>query len=463
MQERTLNYKLILSIIATGLLSFSGVVVETATNITFPTLMKEFNVTTSNVQWMTTGYLLVASIMMPLSAFFKNNFSYKKLFSTATILFILGLLMDTLAPIFPILVLGRIIQGIGAGIALPLMFNIILEQAPTEKIGLLMGIGTLVTAIAPALGPTFGGLVVDSLGWRGIFALLIPVVIIALFLGILSIKQFSTPVRTKLDLSGLLMIAITFIGLIIGFSNLSNISNYPNNFWIPFLVGIIFLVIFIRHSLHSSHPLLNLEVFKNTKFTKHLTAFFMMQLTALGLSFILPNYIQLVNHQTALLAGLIVLPGAAIGAVFAPLGGTLLDNFGARRPIVIGIFLMVIASILFFVLGRSLNDLMILGIYIVYMVGTGMSFGNIMTNGIGQLDDNQNADGNGMFNMVQQFAGAVGTSIVSAIIAISQNGSSTASYAVRTATGSQHAFLVLLILLAIAWIIMQSATKKISD
>ncbi len=108
--EQKLNSKLSLSIIATGLMSFCGVVVETATNVTFPTLMNEFNVNTSAVQWMTTGYLLVASIMMPLSAYLKHNFTSKKLFITAAVLFLIGLIADATAPIFPVLVLGRIIK-----------------------------------------------------------------------------------------------------------------------------------------------------------------------------------------------------------------------------------------------------------------------------------------------------------------------------------------------------------------
>lgn len=451
-----LNSKLILSIVATGLLSFSGVVVETATNVTFPTLMKEFSVTTSSVQWMTTGYLLVAAIMMPLSAFLKNSFSSKKLFVFAASLFTIGLLADTLAPVFIVLVLGRIIQGIGAGIALPLMFNIILEQSPREKIGFLMGIGTLITAVAPAVGPTFGGIIVDAFGWRSIFGSLIPVVIIALIIGMVEIQQVKEPVKTSLDFLSVLYIAIAFIGLIIGFSNL---SKGLLKFLIPVVLGIIFLTLFVMRSQKISHPLLNLKVLKNKKFREHLIVFFLFQMIALGMSFILPNYIQLVDHSSALMAGLMVLPGAAIGAMFAPISGILLDNFGARKPIIFGTCLQIISMIIFSVMGRGLVIWSILGLYIIYMVGVGTSFGNTMTNGIGQLDPADNSDGNGLFNTVQQFAGAVGTSVVSAIVAISQSGSTTLSYATKTAIGSQHAFMFLLILLLISALLLNKATK----
>lgn len=460
---RQLNKRLIFSIIATGLLSFCGVVIETATNVTFPTLMKEFGVNTATVQWMTTGYLLIASIMMPLSAFLKKRFSSKKLFATASLLFIIGLILDVTAPTFIQLVSGRVIQGIGAGIALPLMFNIILEQAPLEKIGFLMGLGTLVTAIAPAIGPTYGGLIVDAFGWRGIFLFLIPVVILALIIGILSIQQFSEPSRPSLDILGLIYIAITFVGIIIGFSNLSAITEAPTTFLIPFIIGIISLVLFLKHSANSHSPLLNLSVFSNKSFSLHLGAYFLIQLEALGISFILPNYIQLVDHQTALIAGLIVLPGAAIGAILAPLSGTIYDKLGARKPIMSGIILQIIAMLLFFALGQHLTTWEILLIYIVLMLGMGAVMGNTMTNALQQLDDSQNADGNGMFNTVQQFAGAVGTAIVSTVITFSQNANSGLSYAAKTATGARNSFLMLLIFLIIASWALNKGTKTHSS
>ncbi|MFC7112452.1 MFS transporter [Lactobacillus kullabergensis] len=226
--QRKLDAKLICSIFAAGLMSFSGVLIETAGNVTFPVLMNDFHVNMATVQWMTTGYLLVASIIMPLSAYLKRNFSSRKLFVTAASLFICGLVIDAVANQFIFLVLGRVIQGAGAGIAIPLMFNIILERTPLDKIGLLMGIGTMITAVAPALGPTFGGLVVNTLGWRYIFIFIIPVMIISLLMGIASINDESKKIaHTQLDTAGFLSIALTFIGFIFAFSNLSTILQKP--------------------------------------------------------------------------------------------------------------------------------------------------------------------------------------------------------------------------------------------
>lgn len=182
--ERKIDHKLILSIIAAGIMSFSGVVVETAMNVTFPTLMKEFQVGTSTVQWITTGYLLVLSVIIPASSWLKRRFRTKALFLTANLLFIAGTILCVFAPTFALLLLGRLIQGIGTGIALPLMFNIVLEQAPYDKMGSMIGIASLITAIAPAVGPSLGGMLVNLLGWRMIFVVLLPLLILSLFFGL---------------------------------------------------------------------------------------------------------------------------------------------------------------------------------------------------------------------------------------------------------------------------------------
>ena len=138
-EDKKIDLKLILSIVATGIMSFSGVVVETSMNVTFPSLMEEFQIGTSSVQWITTGYLLV---------------------------------LATVTPVFSLLLLGRLIQGVGTGIALPLMFNITMEQVPEEKLGVMMGTASLITAMAPAVGPSLGGFIVNHFGWRIVFILL---------------------------------------------------------------------------------------------------------------------------------------------------------------------------------------------------------------------------------------------------------------------------------------------------
>lgn len=154
-------------------MSFSGVVVETAMNVTFPSLMEEFQIGTSSVQWITTGYLLVLAVIIPTSSYLKKRFRMKSLFMTAIILFIIGTVLAAVTPVFSLLLLGRLIQGVGTGIALPLMFNITMEQVPEEKLGVMMGTASLITAMAPAVGPSLGGFIVNHFGWRMVFIALL--------------------------------------------------------------------------------------------------------------------------------------------------------------------------------------------------------------------------------------------------------------------------------------------------
>jgi len=460
--ERKLDAKLICSIFAAGLMSFSGVLIETAGNVTFPVLMKDFQVNMATVQWMTTGYLLVASIIMPLSAYLKRNFTSKKLFVTAASLFICGLLIDTIARQFIFLVIGRVIQGAGAGIAIPLMFNIILEKTPLDKLGLLMGIGTMITAVAPALGPTFGGLVVNTLGWRYIFIFIIPVMIVSLIMGLFSIsdaKKKST--FTKLDIAGFLSIALTFVGFIFAFSNLSKVLQKPLMFVLPLVIGIISLIIFIKHSLNTTSPLINIRVFKNIRFTQGITAYFIFQVNTIGLSFILPNYVQIVNQSTAMTAGLLLLTGGLVGAILSPIGGRLLDSYGAQKPILTGAVFEMIGAILYSLFAMRLTSGKIILFYTVTMIGTGLIMGDTMTASIAHLNEKESTDGNGLFNMAQQFAGAAGTAIISAIMQFVEQMSSQNSTSGKYIDAAQVGLIFILIIVLAGVYLLYRATKPV--
>ena len=450
MSEEKISPKVIRAVVGAGMLSFCGVVVETAMNITFPTLMTEFGINTSTVQWMTTIYLLVVASVVPLSAYLKRSFKTKSVFLAANLLFILGILIDTIAPSFALLLFGRVVQGIGVGIALPLMFNIILDQVPMSKIGTMMGVGTLITAVAPAVGPTFGGLVASNLGWRFIFVLLIPLLLISLALGVTSIEQKA---REKLDILSVIAILCAFIGLILGINNLADYDFLSLPVLGSLFVGITGLVVLVKRSAQLVVPIVELSVLKDGKFAGHVVAFFLFQIVNLGLSFLIPNYIQMVNHSTSTVAGLLVFPGAFIGACFAPFSGSILDRLGAKKPIIFGVSMLVFALCLYSIFGLHLSNTWLTIFYILSMGGTGIAFGNVMTSGQKQIALKERADANAIFNTLQQFAGAVGTTIASLVVALSQTNSSL-SYSAATAQGSRNAFIVLLILAAVELVIL---------
>jgi len=443
--ERKLDLKLILSVIAAGLMSFTGVVVETSMNVTFPTLMKQFGVDTSMVQWITSGYLLVLSLIIPLSSFLKRRFRMKQIFLFAVIIFIIATVMCMLAPDFLILLLGRLLQGAGAGIALPLMFNIVLEQAPLDKMGFMMGIASLIAAIAPAVGPSFGGLVANTLGWRMIFAFLLPLLIVSMLCGIYAIRQSSATENISFDAAGYLLLALCFVSFIFAINSAGSKGWVSIQAAVLLLTAMAALILFVRHSEKVSRPLIKLSVFHSGKFDFSVLYLIMLQFICLGIGFLLPNYSQLVMGENALTAGCILLPGCIIGAILNPFTGKLLDRRGAALPILIGTVCALISSSMFAVSIKTASTTSLMLIYVFFAAAQGFTVGNIMTNGLRSLPDELNADGNAVFSTFQQLAGAVGTSVVSAIVASAQQ-KLPGDLAAGTRLGTQNSFLILLAL-----------------
>lgn len=456
MKDR-ISRSVLLSILAVGVMTFGGVTVETSMNITFPTLINEFHIGLNVVQWITTSYLLVLSSVIPISKFLKERYTVKSLFVFSGIMFLIGLIVDATAPSFAFILLGRIIQGIGTGITLPLMFNIILDNVPVSRLGFMMGVGSLITAAASAIGPTFGGVIVNTLGWRYIFIFLIPVLLIALALGIFSIPKINQNdlAKNRFDYGGFILVVITFFGLIIGISNISTADIISVNTLLPILIGIISLVIFIRIQSRKHQPLLNVNILKNSAYSKYLLAFFINQLIILGLAFVVPNYVQIINHSSSSVAGLILLPGAILGAIISPLSGALLDKLGAKKPILAGSGLIIISLLILTFSSSHISDGMFLALYSLIMIGIGLSYGNIMTKALSFLQNEIQADGNAILTTIQQFAGAIGTVIVATIITKVDNlnlGSATIGFAV--------ALLFLLIIMIIQFVVVLTTRDK---
>ena len=443
--EKRIDAKLVLSILAAGIMSFSGVVVETAMNVTFPTLMKEFGIGTSTVQWITTGYLLVLAIIIPASSYLKKRFKMKALFVTAVCLFILGTVMAAAAPVFPVLLGGRLIQGVGTGIALPMMFNIVLEQVPENRLGLMMGIATLITAIAPAVGPSLGGVIVSYFGWRMIFVALLPLLILSFLFGGTSMRQVTETGRVSFQIIDYLLLAAGFACFIFATSMASEAGWTSVRVIVLFLVSVLAIVVFYRRSIHSQSPLIDVKVFHSVTFTLSVIILLLIQFICLGLGYLIPNYSQIVSGEEALIAGCLLLPGCILGACIAPVSGRLLDRFGAKRPILTGVAAIMISLFCFSFFATRLTTALFIAFYLIFTFGQGFSTGNTMRNGLRQLAENLNADGNAVFTTLQQLAGAIGTSVVSTIVA-SVQAARPDDMALATMEGSRNAFYLLAVL-----------------
>ncbi len=436
--------RIVLAILSAGMLSFLGILDETATTVTFPILTKEFAVTTDQVQWVNTLVLLVIATIVPISSQIRLRILTKHIFILGILLFALGLVIDIITPRFDVLLLGRTLQGAGTGIGLPLMYNIILAEVPKEKMGLMMGIGTMITACAVAFGPVFGGIITDILNWRWIFIISLILIPITLLTGIYSIKQINSLQNVKIKYGQWLSLALALVCLMLGFTRIAKYQFLSVQVGGFLLLGIISLLIWIRISWSDKNALISPRLFEDVRFSMQLIAYCFAKIATLALGFIFPIYVQTVNHGSVSLAGWITFPGAVTNALMAALAGKLLDKEGARMPIVIGVCASLSSLVLLNFLA-PLSNLKIIFLYTLYYGGYGMCFGSLLTSGLLSLGKDNHAQGNAIFNTLQQFSGALGTALAGTLITLAQN----KNYKNSITIGSKWTFMILLVLIII--------------
>lgn len=404
MGNQTKTWHVIPAVVATAIMSFCGVLIETAMNVTFPTLMTEFKTDSSGIQWVTTGYLLAIAIVVPITAYLTRNYTIRQLFLAANLFFIGGVIIDCISPNLIILLLGRFMQGIGTGIALPLMFHIVLSQVPKQQHGTVIGIGAMTTALAPPIGPTFGGVVSSAFGWRAIFYALIPFLVFSLVMGLWSIPTEESPKKQSFNLMAFVTLGIGLASLLMAIEHLSVIY-----------LGVVVVAFVAFFYFNRENALLSFKPFMFATFNATLYIVLAFQGIVLGLSFIYPNYIQLAWGKTATVAGLFMFPGATMVAILSALSGRWYDKSGPLKPILTGLIFAVIggAAISFFFPGLTIYPLLALNV--IFMTGIGFVMGSNVTYSLAQLKPEIQADGNSIVNTLQQFTGAISTTIIARI------------------------------------------------
>lgn len=448
----------IIAIIAAALMAFVGVLIETSMNVTFPTLTSQFHISLATVQWVTTGYLLMVSLVIVCSAYIKGRFKERNIFIAGVLFSIVGDLVCALAPQFSVLLIGRLIQAVGTGIVLPLLFNIILERAPMAKRGIFMGMGGLVVSLAPALGPTFGGIIIYFLSWRDIFWIVLPIMIIGLLLSF-SIDQKTPLKHEQFDWLRLGFLAIIFVSITLGFNSVSTLGWLNGEFALCLVIAALSLAIFIAISNRSKRVLVNIAIFKNRVFNFALLAYVFIQLANIGINFVLPNYAQIADHATALTAGLILLPGSLLSGLLNPVWGRMYDSLGAKKPVLLGNTLFFVAIVFFAGVSLHMSPVIIMLAYILFAIGMTMSFSNTMTYALTEVGPEHEADANAIFNTLQQFGGSIGTAIASSFLA---SGSGNSAAAVMK-SGTQHVFIFMGVLILINFVSYRFAFKPASQ
>lgn len=224
--------------------AFVGMFSETSLNIALPNLIRALHVNTSTIQWLVTGYMLVIGIILPLSSLISKWFTTRQIIIFALADFIVGSVISALGSSFMVVLIGRMIQGIGTGLILPLMFAVVMQIFPPQKIGAVMGVCALVIMFAPAIGPTLTGLILAKLSWNWIFWAFVPFLAIALIFAITSLENVGHLTRPHVDILSILESAVGCSGLVIGASLSSRDGWLSMPVMIALIVGVVVLALY---------------------------------------------------------------------------------------------------------------------------------------------------------------------------------------------------------------------------
>lgn len=452
-------FKVIPIMIALLISGFIGMFSETALNVALTDLMELLNITTATAQWLTTAYLLTLGILVPVSGLLLQWFTTRQLFVVALSFSILGTLVAALAPSFGVLLVARVIQAVGTGIMLPLMFNTILVIFPPEKRGAAMGIIGLVIMVAPAVGPTIAGLLIENLSWHWIFWLSLPFLILSLICGILFMQNVNAITKPKIDLLSIILSTLGFGGIVFGFSSAGEgEGGWTSTKVIASLaVGIIALILFAIRQLKMKKPMMNLRAFKYPMFTVGLIIILISMMIILSSMLVLPIYLQTGFGLSAFSAGLLMLPGGIINGIMSPIMGRLFDKYGPKWLVIPGFFVAGAALWFFSGITPASATALVIVLHSCLMIGISMVMMPGQTNGLNQLPRELYPDGTAIMNTLQQVAGAIGTalavSIMSAGSASYMKSAQNPNPVEALTAGVHNAFLFGVIIAAIGFII----------
>jgi EmrB/QacA subfamily drug resistance transporter len=408
------NRSLLVVVLLIG--TFCTVLNQTLLTTAFPALMKAFDISASSVQWLTTGFLLVNGIMIPISAWLINKFSSKRLYLTAMTIFLIGTITCFMAPNFSTLLIGRLIQAAGVGISMPLLQNIMLSIFPPEKRGSAMGMAGIVIGLAPALGPTLSGWIIDHYTWRDLFGMVIPIVILVLVLAFFLMKSVIQLSNPSIDVLSAFLSTVGFGSLLYGFSSVGN-DSWGSSKVISFLViGVFVIGLFVWRQLHLEHPFLELRVFKSPTFTIAAILSGVVNMAMVGAEMVLPLYIQNIRGESAFHSGLMLLPGALIMGLMMPITGAIFDKHGAKRLAISGMLILTAATLPFAFLTQETPIVMIVILYAIRMFGISMVMMPVTTSGMNALPMNLISHGTAVNNTFRQVASSIGTAVLISIL-----------------------------------------------
>ncbi len=393
----------------------------TALNTALVSIKAEFNISDSTGQWLVSGYSLTMGIIMPLTAFLTRRFRTKRLYMSGLAIVAVGLLIGLLSRGFPTLMLGRVLQACGDGILLSMSQVVILTIYPQEKRGMAMGWYGLAVGAAPVIAPTLGGVLVDLISWRAIFALVLIIVIVALITATQVFADVLETAKHKFDTLSFIISIFAFGGITLGVGNLANYGILHISTWLPLLVGIVAGIVFVYRELHVENAFLNVRVFKSKEYCISVASVILIYLILMGVSILMPQYVQSVLGYSATISGLVILPGALANAIVSPFAGRLYDKFGMRKLYIPGAILVVIGNVIMAFITLDTPVWVSSICYVIRSIAFGFLLMPLITWGTSFVEKKAVADATALLSSLRTIGGAIGSAVFVGIMTMAAN------------------------------------------
>ncbi|MGG1551044.1 DHA2 family efflux MFS transporter permease subunit [Paenibacillus ferrarius] len=392
--------------------AFVALLAQTLLNVALPKMMADLNVNENTIQWLINGYMLVNGVLVPVSAYLISKFTTRRLFLVASGFFAVGTIIAAVAPGFSVLLVGRLIQAVGAGILMPLMTIVFLTIFPVAERGKAMGLMGIAMIFAPAVGPTLSGWIVEHHSWRVLFYIILPLSLFAFIFGFFSMKNVIKTSSPKLDTLGVILSTIGFGGILYGFSDAGSAGWGSATVVSCLVVGGVALALFVWRELTVEKPLLELRVFKYNMFSLTTIINVIITMSMFSAMILLPIFLQNIRGFSPIKSGLLLLPGAILMGIMSPITGIIFDKIGARWLAVVGLIITTITTFEFSHLTVDSTYSHMMLIYTARMFGMSMLMMPIQTAGLNQLPRRLNAHGSAMSQTLRNIAGALGTALL---------------------------------------------------
>lgn len=404
--------------------TFIVILNETIMSVAIPHLMTDLGVTASAAQWLTAAFMLTMAVVIPVTGFLIQRINTRPIFMLAMSMFSIGTLVCAISPGLEILIVGRVVQAVGTAIMLPLLMTTVMTLVPPESRGKTMGNISIVISVAPAIGPTISGIILNTLDWRWMFILVLPVALAGLAIGARLIQNVTEPRYAPLDYLSVVLSAFGFGGLVYGLSTLGEMSHAVESSvpgWMPLVIGAVMLVLFIWRQVglqKQEKALLDLRTFKAPIFTMSVVMMAISMMALFGTIILLPIYMQNVLGLDALRTGMLLLPGGLVMGLMAPMVGRWYDKVGPRPLLVPGAIIVSAVLWALTMVGQETSQYAILAGHIIISFGLALLFTPLFTASLSAVPMKLYSHASAIVGTIQQVAGAAGVALFVALMTL---------------------------------------------